>query len=74
MSPYHDRYDADHMLERVDGEAFEVLRRGLDGDPYQAVIRRVERLRRLREIGSVPRVVLRGEEELLMEAVRELIG
>ena len=52
------------MAERLDPDAYAVLEKGLTPDLYRAVVR--ERLRRLREIGSVPKAILQNEARLLM--------
>lgn len=67
-------YSADELRARLDSEAAAVLDAALTfaHDPYRAVIRRVDRLRRLRELGA-PKVIVDNEGELLREAVAELI-
>ncbi len=66
--------DADEVRARLEGEALAILQRALTPNPYREARRRLERFQRLKEIGSVPKVILQNEAKLLMDAMAALIG
>lgn len=66
--------DAPEIRAMLEGDALSMFEGAIAPDPHREALRRMERVHRLREIGSVPRVILQHEAELLMEALHEWIG